>query len=213
MEKTLISRSTQAQERIPAPGPLLLVEAFVNTLDVEGEQDTLSDPDALRDWLLENGLVERGTYVGESDLRLALEAREALRALASANNRSQVDPEAIETLNRVSGRIGLAVRFRADGSGELVPRVPDAPGGLARIFGVVYTAMAGGTWARMKACARASCRRVFYDHSKNRSSAWCRMTVCGNREKATAYRRRRRETAKTGAPGDGPITPWPRGVV
>ena len=212
METTLIQRSTDSGTRIPPPGPLLVVQSFVNTLDVERGQDTLSDPGALRDWLLEMGLLERGAYVGESDLRLALEAREALRALASANNRSPLDRETVETLNRVSNRVGLAVRFCADGSGELVPRVPDAPGGLARIFGAVYTAMTEGTWTRMKACARPSCRRIFFDHSRNRSSAWCCMTVCGNREKAKAYRRRRRETAKT-APYDGRITSRPRGAV
>ncbi|HEV2869799.1 MAG TPA: CGNR zinc finger domain-containing protein, partial [Actinomycetota bacterium] len=30
----------------------------------------------------------------------------------------------------------------------------------------------------------------FYDHSTNRSGTWCTMSVCGNRRKARAYRRR-----------------------
>jgi predicted RNA-binding Zn ribbon-like protein len=43
----------------------------------------------------------------------------------------------------------------------------------------------------VKACARESCRYVFFDHSRNRSGRWCSMQVCGNREKTAAYRARK----------------------
>ena len=35
-------------------------------------------------------------------------------------------------------------------------------------------------WARLKVCARDSCRWAFYDASRNRSGRWCSMAGCGN---------------------------------
>ena len=56
---------------------------------------------------------------------------------------------------------------------------------------VTFNGVAEGTWERLKACERDVCRWAFYDHSKNRSSHWCSMAVCGQREKnRRAYRRR-----------------------
>ena len=49
---------------------------------------------------------------------------------------------------------------------------------------------AGGTWSRFKACRKDTCGWIFYDHSRNRSSNWCSMTICGNRSKTAGYRRR-----------------------
>ncbi|HEX2295155.1 MAG TPA: CGNR zinc finger domain-containing protein, partial [Actinomycetota bacterium] len=60
----------------------------------------------------------------------------------------------------------------------------------------VTKGMSDGTWSRMKACKRDRCRWLFYDHSRNRSAVWCLMEVCGNKEKAAAYRRRKRSTAR-----------------
>jgi predicted RNA-binding Zn ribbon-like protein len=39
--------------------------------------------------------------------------------------------------------------------------------------------------ARLKACP--ACGWLFFDRSKNRSRAWCDMTVCGNRAKAKRF--------------------------
>jgi predicted RNA-binding Zn ribbon-like protein len=48
-----------------------------------------------------------------------------------------------------------------------------------------------GTWARLRACRKATCRFAYYDRTKNGSRAWCSMSTCGNQEKA--QRRRQRE--------------------
>ncbi|MBX5188835.1 hypothetical protein HJB86_07940 [Rhizobium sp. NZLR3b] len=44
---------------------------------------------------------------------------------------------------------------------------------------------------RMKICG--NCGWLFIDRSKNRSRAWCDMTVCGNRAKANRHYRRKKE--------------------
>jgi predicted RNA-binding Zn ribbon-like protein len=55
---------------------------------------------------------------------------------------------------------------------------------------IVHGAIADGTWQRLKACRDHSCEWAFYDHTKNRSGAWCTMEECGNRAKARSYRER-----------------------
>jgi predicted RNA-binding Zn ribbon-like protein len=57
---------------------------------------------------------------------------------------------------------------------------------------MIAAARAAGTWDRLKACRQETCGWLFYDVSRNRSSSWCSMQVCGGREKSRAYRRRRR---------------------
>jgi len=44
---------------------------------------------------------------------------------------------------------------------------------------------------RLKICG--NCGWLFLDRSRNRSRAWCDMTVCGNRAKASRHYRRRKE--------------------
>ena len=54
-------------------------------------------------------------------------------------------------------------------------------------------ALVVGAWPRLKACRETTCRWAFYDASKNRSSIWCSMAVCGSRAKARTYRRRKQQ--------------------
>ena len=117
--------------------------------------------------------------------------REALRALLLGNNGLEVERSTLETLEEATRRGRLAVRFGDDGRTALLPDAGGLDGALGRIVGVVHTAVADGTWPRLKACPRHICRWVFYDRSKNRSSRWCAMSVCGNRIKTTRYRRSR----------------------
>jgi predicted RNA-binding Zn ribbon-like protein len=52
-----------------------------------------------------------------------------------------------------------------------------------------------GEWDRFKICPADACRWAFFDRSRNRSRTWCSMQVCGNREKARAWRERARLTS------------------
>jgi len=62
------------------------------------------------------------------------------------------------------------------------------------LLAAVADSQAAGSWERIKACAAEDCQWAFYDHSRNRSRAWCTMEVCGNRAKTRAYRARRRQS-------------------
>ena len=176
---------------MPAPGDLAVVQGFVNTNDIEGGDEQVGDPEALGSWLAAAGLCEPAVRVTPAQFRLAMDVREGLRALGRANNGESFDPEALERLNEAAQQIPLTTRFSHE---DWHPESYNEGvlGALAWIVGAVAKAMSDGSWSRMKACKRDRCRWLFYDHSRNRSAVWCVMEVCGNKEKAMAYRKRRR---------------------
>ena len=183
-------------DRAPAPGPLRLVQRFVNTVDFENGIEELTDPRALEQALDEIG-VPAGVPLADADLARALRVREALRALLLGNNGIAVERSTLETLEQTARRGRLTVRFDEGGHARLVAGAPGLDGSLGLIVGVVHTAMADGSWPRLKACPRHICRWVFYDRSKNRNSRWCAMSVCGNRIKTAKYRRRAAKVPST----------------
>lgn len=179
-------------ERPPAPGSLQLVQAFVNTLDVESGRDLLSDAGGLAAWLREQALPGADGRLDSADVAIATELREALRALLRANAGGDPDPAATALVNRLSERALLRVELGLGGGVAL--REAGRQGidaALARILAAAYVAMIDGTWARLKACLDQDCGWAFYDRSRNRSGHWCDMAVCGSRHKVRAYRARR----------------------
>jgi predicted RNA-binding Zn ribbon-like protein len=164
----------------PAPGGLALVERFVNTVDREHGREMLYDAPRLAELFVSLGLLDARTRVTARHLAAAHALREQLRALALANNGVPTD---------VVLTAAPQVRVSADGA-ELA-RARDVDGAFASLIGIAYTAMADGTWARLKSCRRDVCGWLFYDRSRNRSAVWCDMAVCGNRTKTKAYRARR----------------------
>jgi predicted RNA-binding Zn ribbon-like protein len=185
--------------RAPAPGPLRLVQAFLNTVDIEDGPDLLATPDGLRQWLATRGLPGGDRPLSAPDVRRAVTLREALRSLAAGNNGAPVDPAAVELLNETAATTGVVVRFDPTGGAELVPAEIGIRGALGVILAHAYTAMVDGTWPRLKTCRNQECRWAFYDASKNRSGAWCTMANCGDKLKARAYRQRRSRESGVGS--------------
>ena len=175
-----------------APGPLSLVQRFVNSVDLETGEDELTSPAALRDWLAERGLMGANEPVAKADLRRAIDVREGLRALLMSNSGLPRDGERIERLDAAVARAGMRMRFHPGDEPALEPSSGGVDGALARLMAIVAGAVEDGRWARLKACHRDPCFWAFYDNSKNRSGRWCKMEACGNIEKARAFRERRR---------------------
>jgi predicted RNA-binding Zn ribbon-like protein len=172
-----------------APPPLRLVQSFVNTVDLEHGREWLGGPRELAGWASERGLAPRGARFSASDLRRALELREAFRALLAANRDRDRDEAALGVLTRAAQSGELTVSFDT-GTPALEARARGIDGVCGRLAGVAAAAMLDGSWERLKACR--NCRWAFYDESKNRSAHWCSMSLCGNRLKTRAYRRRNR---------------------
>jgi predicted RNA-binding Zn ribbon-like protein len=174
-----------------APGELATLQQFVNTLDADPGIELLQEPADLRRWLTHHELVAPSTRIGAPELRRALELREAFRAVLRANNGAPVEPAAVETLDAAARAAELTVRWDASGQAELAPARSGLEGAFGRLLAIAYRARVDGSWARLKACPDEDCGWAFYDQSRNRSSTWCSMAVCGNRAKARAFRERR----------------------
>jgi predicted RNA-binding Zn ribbon-like protein len=181
-----------------APGELELVREFVNTLDIEQGSEALSSPAALAEWLSGAGLAEPGLEATAAELRRAIELREALRAILLAHGEGALEPEdAWQTLDEAATRARLHVRFGPDGAALREPGAEGVDGALGQMLAIVHAAVAEqDVWRRLKACRLHTCEWAFYDHTKNRSGAWCNMAVCGNRAKARAYRERQAGAAR-----------------
>ena len=174
----------------PPPNQLSLIEAFVNTVDLEDGDEALSIPGELSEWLAEHDLADPGEAFTYDDLARTVAVREALRALLLANTGDALDPAAPATLTAAADRAQLTVAVDEHGHAHIEPRAAGIDRVFGRLLGIVARAQADGSWERMKACPWHTCHVAFYDHSRNRSRTWCSMAVCGNRAKAQTYRRR-----------------------
>jgi hypothetical protein len=143
-----------------------LVLDFLNTVDLEAGTDLLDDPAGWRAWLATRGLSDTGS---------ASEVRTALRAAVGdpATGRSGLSAQVTVSLDAGGPRLV---------SDDVVGAVLAAASRLAVL----------GDWDRVKICPASDCRWAFFDRSRNHSRTWCSMRVCGNREKARAWRERAR---------------------
>jgi predicted RNA-binding Zn ribbon-like protein len=183
-EKRKIGEQLEPGGRPKAPGRLELLQRFVNTHnhDFPPDWDRLGTQPKAQTWLREKGLMAPGERISGADAARLREFREALRALIRG------DAAALRTTD---AQLTVAV----DGAGRtsLVPSGTGADGAVATLLGILHEAQLTGEWSRMKACRQ--CEYAFYERSKNRSAAWCDMSICGNRTKNRTYYRRRRSTA------------------
>jgi predicted RNA-binding Zn ribbon-like protein len=174
-----------------APGRLETVRDFVNTLEFSGGPDDnfTATPDLLEKWCGEAGLC---SGVGEEGLALLRQFREALRKVLETHVGDGEEAALWRALEpfaeRACYRLGIS-----EGRPALLPQGAGADAAIAALFAIIYDAIGDGTWARLKACRKHSCRFAFYDRSKNGSGVWCSMQVCGNRVKAQKRRLSRKK--------------------
>jgi predicted RNA-binding Zn ribbon-like protein len=182
-------------DRQTATGVVGLVQAFVNTVDMQDGPEELSDPNTLGAWLVAHELMESGQTVTEADLKHAIAVREAIRGVIGANSGGRVYPLDVATLNEAAAASRLRARFGAGGKARLEPEAGGVAGAMGRMVAALFAAMANEDWSRLKLCGSERCRWAFYDRSRNHSSRWCTMASCGNRQKARRFRQRAKATA------------------
>jgi predicted RNA-binding Zn ribbon-like protein len=173
-----------------APGRLDLLRVFVNTLDYPEGPDALGTPEAASAWCRAHGLPP---VSNARELARLGEFREALRELLFANNGEGETAPAWDALRPFARAAQFAVAVDPVRGPVLEPGGAGADRTIATMLGIVHEAVSNGTWPRLRACRRDTCKFAYYDRSKNGSRAWCSMAVCGNREKA--HRRRARDRA------------------
>ncbi len=172
-------------EAVP-PEQLIALYELMNSLDERSYVrrgvrmtggDTLPTTGALAAWLAGHRLTTPGTAVTPDDLAAAHRLRAALRASFTGT----------ET---VLDEFPLVVRLAT--APALEPAAGGVRGALGTLAARVALARADGSWRRMRMCAAADCRWIFYDGSRSAGGRWCSMASCGNRDKTRAYRRRSR---------------------
>lgn len=187
---------TVPHENRPAPRPLLLVQAFINTRDVEQGIDRLLEASDAQAWLAGAGLWVNDEPPTPTELDTARHLREALRQVLTTNQAGgrvgdkSLDGKSLEALHAFAA----SARFRIDVQDTnqfLLISVDDGmDGALATLLAIVSHAQRDGSWARLRTCANPECAWVFFDRSHSGQSIWCEMKVCGNRLKNRRYRER-----------------------
>ncbi|UYM06722.1 CGNR zinc finger domain-containing protein [Solicola gregarius] len=150
--------------------PADTVVAFLNTIDVEDDIDTMANPDEWATWVESTlGIDERQTRQRRGQ---AYDLRTYLRAVAMGETPARPVP------------VPVSVSLDTDGA-QLTSETA---------VGAIATAVArlsiDGRWMRVKICPADDCRWAFYDGSRNHSRQWCSMSVCGNRAKVRKHRSR-----------------------
>jgi predicted RNA-binding Zn ribbon-like protein len=192
-----------------APGDLAILQAFVNTLDIEQGTDALASPADLDHWLRAAGLLAGAAAAPARtrDLAAAIELREALRGVLRSHVSHQASADGADTQNFAGGRYvtgadpatrladiagNVQASLQADGRGNVfvVPAGSGPAAGLAKLLLIAATATTVGTWTRLKVCSADDCQWAFYDRSPRRNGCWCTMQICGSRAKSRAYRAR-----------------------
>jgi predicted RNA-binding Zn ribbon-like protein len=186
----------QPAGRTPAPPPLDLVQDFVNTEIAVWAVDDIATPAALAEWLRSRDLLGAGGIVDAEGFVRARALRRVLRELASRNaDGVRLDAALRAEFASIAAQTHASFELDEHGDLRLRGQADDVQGALAEILARVHEAQATGAWQRLKACPGPHCGWLFYDASRNASSRWCSMSICGNRTKTAAYRKRRRETS------------------
>jgi predicted RNA-binding Zn ribbon-like protein len=182
----------------PAPGPLRVVQKFVNTRSNLRGSDLLEDTGGTARWLAGHGLLPDGVAeVSEADRRRLISFREGLRRVLVVHNagvRAGEVAAIFEEPDDLAGAALLGVSFDASGEPRLSPvegTGNEVDKAMALMLAAVVRSAIDGTWGRLKACRNEGCKWAFYDNAKNRSGTWCLMDACGARHKMRAYRERR----------------------
>jgi predicted RNA-binding Zn ribbon-like protein len=194
-DKRRVGEQIEPGGRPKAPGRLELLQRFINSHnhDFPPEWDRIGTPERARAWLRQKRLVAPGDRVSDADVARLRELREALRALVIAHHGRRPDAAAAEVIRRAAVGAPLTIAIGDGGRTALEPARRGVDGAVAILVGILHEAQLTGEWARMKGCRQ--CGYAFFDRSKNRSAAWCAMSICGNRTKNRAYYRRRRASA------------------
>ena len=122
-DKRRIGEQLEPGGRPKAPGRLELLQRFVNTYnhDFPREWDRIGTAAKAAAWLREKGLVAPGDRVSDADAARLRELREAIRALAIANQGGPPDAGAMEVIRARRGRGAAQRRVDDDGRTALEP--------------------------------------------------------------------------------------------
>jgi predicted RNA-binding Zn ribbon-like protein len=179
------------------------LQSFLNThfdLSVEWGADVLAGPERVLAWFGSRGLCAPAARPSRAQVRRVIAVREGLRELALRKRGPELwDPKALARINELAADVSIGFQLARERVVLTAHGKDELESGVAVLLAIAARAMIDGRWQRLKACPGEHCGWVFYDYSRNNSSRWCSMAVCGGRAKARAhYQRRRPDTAGNG---------------
>ena len=179
-----------------------LLRDFVNTYEPQVDEESLSTPPQLRDWLAARHLLPPDAQLDPSDVTAAATVREGLRAIMLGHAGHSTDSSAVQALNQTLAELPL--RLTMTDAGYSLSSASSTPFGqaLGQLADAIRRCTEDGSWPRLKVCARDTCRWAFYDASRNQVRRWCSMAGCGNHikmQRAYAARKNRERQASAGA--------------
>ncbi|MFC5666511.1 CGNR zinc finger domain-containing protein [Kitasatospora misakiensis] len=171
----------------PSPAAQL-IEAFINTVDLEDGQDDVATPTELARWLADHHLAGDPPHLTAGQQRAFLDLRAGFREALDPD--SPVSPHHLAAADAILAEVPLLATLKQ----PLVPSSAQTPAqtAMAQLAIAWTTLVLTGQIHRLKRCAEHTCRGAFWDSSKNHSRRWCSMRLCGNRTKARRYAARQR---------------------
>lgn len=158
-----------------APGPLRLVQSFVNTASREAA-DLLATREEAVAWLRAAALLPAESGLSGSEHAALLRLREAVRDSLAAHTGGRDDPEAAARLTKALAEGRLVVTVDAASSVQLASAARASyPSVVAAVAVAIAEAAAAGTWLRLKSCSGPACGLAFYDNSAAAGARGCDM--------------------------------------
>lgn len=165
---------------------------FLATLAERGttDEEKLASPDDLAAWVAESGIASDRVEVSAAQLGAARALREAMyRMLGALIDGASPRPRDRRLVNAAARHPRPAPHLKPSGT---VVRTGDLDAVLALLACDCIELFDGPDRALLRRCADAKCTRLYIDRSRGQRRRWCDMKGCGDRAKATAYRRRRK---------------------
>lgn len=174
---------------------------FLNTAFGTGSarQECLSDDQAVIDWLVSAGLVQklpeppalklRGTL-----LETALALRESARELLEKRKAGKTgDPTLLnELLSLGASYSQLIWKKGQEPKREQHRQCDDVRVLLVSLAEAFAELLVDENLDLVRRCQNPDCTLWFYDRTKSHRRRWCSMALCGNRMKVAAFRERQR---------------------
>jgi predicted RNA-binding Zn ribbon-like protein len=171
---------------------LACVVDLVNSAPISDTVETLSDLDALSDFVARHEISEVSRLTVR-DLHEVHDLREAIRPVFDC----ETDREACAIVNRLVSQAAVTPRM-TDHDGYSWHIHYFSPGAsladhLAVDCGMaIAQVISSGERERLRRCEAPDCEQVLVDLSRNRSKRYCDARTCGNRLHVAAYRERQR---------------------
>jgi predicted RNA-binding Zn ribbon-like protein len=177
------------------PGSLAMAFAISGPGTNEGPLaifQTLHVPADLDRWAAEVAGANR-VRADRDDLDIALRLQAAIWSAADAVvDRRPIRGPARAVLNELASGPSLVPRLEA-GPERGWARRQSAGALLSTVARDAIDVLGGPRAARLKRCEGVRCAILFVDTSRPGRRRWCSMDRCGNRAKAAAHRRRRKD--------------------